>query len=334
MKVALFLALLAAPLAALAQPVPVGATLAGKATLVLRQPLAAEPIQGFSSVTERPDGTYWALADTGHAARPHRADVQVVFHHVYIDWRAGRARLLSAEALRDPDRRLAFPIANAATPARLLTSADINVDAMEVVRDSAWFADDLGPWLIETDLHGRVLAAFAALVDGVPLDAATSRRGFGGLAASRDGRFLYAAFEGPLWSQPGWETSVDGRQYLRILEFDLRARQWTGRAIRYALEAPAHTLADLALLDAGRALVVERGPQFRRIYQVSLEGDEAKKLAFVDLAALDMAEVEGLELVAPDYLVLTSGARREFVLLRAPLILVKGAGGAGHRVAP
>jgi hypothetical protein len=334
MKLVLFVALLAASAAALAQPVPVAATLAGKATLELRRPLAGEPVEGFSSVSERPDGTYWALADTGHAARPRRKDVQVVFHHVYIDWRAGQARLLSAQALRDPDRRLAFPIVNGATPARVLTSADINVDAMEVVHDRAWFADDLGPWLIETDLHGRVLAAFAALVDGARLEAAMSRRGFGGLAASRDGRFLYAAFEGALWSQPGWETSVDGREYLRILEFDLGARRWTGRAIRYAVEAPGHTLADLVLLDAGLALVVERGPQFRRIYQVRLEGEVAKKLAFVDLAALDMAQVEGLELVEPDYLVLTSGVRREFVLLRSPLILVKGAGGAGNRVAP
>ncbi|HEY5899605.1 MAG TPA: esterase-like activity of phytase family protein [Burkholderiales bacterium] len=319
MRLALLLLLLA-PLLGAAQPA-VEATIEGRATLVLRRPLAAAtPIQGFSAVRVRADGTFWALADTGHAARAHREDLQVVFHHVYIDWRAGTAKLLSAHALRDPDRRLSFPIVNETTSSRVLTTADVNVDAMAVVRDRAWFADDLGPWLIETDMHGRVLAAYGAMLDGKPLRSEAARRGFGGLAATRDGRFLYAALEGALWTGAGWEAS-GAREYARILEFDLQARRWSARELHYALDAPGHTIADLAMIDARLALVVERGPQYRRLYKVLFDGEQARKLAYVELLAIKMATVEGLELIDPGYAVLTNADRREFVLLRAPAIV-------------
>jgi hypothetical protein len=314
------LAFVLLPLSVLAQPVPVTASVDGTAALVLRKPLAGEPIQGFSSVRARADGTFWALADTGHAARSYREDVQVVFHHVYIDWPAGSAKLLSARPLRDPDRKLPFPIVNEATSARVLTSADVNVDAMAVIKDRAWFADDLGPWLIETDMQGRVLSAYGAVRDGQPLRSADSRRGFGGLAAARDGRFLYAALEGALWSGGAWETA-QGREYARILEFDVQARRWTARERRYELDAPGHTIADLVMIDSRLALVIERGPRYRRLYKVLFDGVQAQKLAYVELLAIDMAAVEGLELIDPGYVVLTNGDRRELILLRAPALV-------------
>lgn len=319
MRLALLLVLLA-PLVAAAQPVPLEATIEGKAALPLRKPLAAQPIQGFAAVRARADGTFWALADSGHRARPYREDVRLVFHHVYIDWHSGTARLLSALPLHDPDRKLPFPIVSDNTSSRVLTNADLNLDGMAVVNDNAWFADDLGPWLIETDMHGRVLSAHAAMLDGKPLRSDAVRRGFGGLAAARDGRFLYAALEGALWNGAGWEAS-GAREYARILEFDLRARRWTARELRYELEAPGHTIADLVMLDSRLALVLERGPQYRRLYKVLFDAAQAKKLAYVELLAIETGTVEGLELVDPGYVVLASGERREFVLLRAPALV-------------
>lgn len=323
MRAALFAALLVAPLIAASQP-QLAATLVGKSVVAVKGPLKGHPIQGFSSVNARPDGTYWVLGDTGHGAKAHREDLQVMFHHLYIDWRAGKANLLSAQALRDPGRKLPFRIARHASAERLLTTADVNVDAMQVLGDTAWFADDLGPYLIESDLRGRVLGAYPALLDGRAVSAAAVRRGFGGLAASRDRRLLYAAFEGALWSETParWEASAQGREYVRILEFDVQARQWTRRALRYALEANGHTIGDLTLIDARTALVVERGPQFRRIYRVTLEDAEARKSGFVDLLAVNMATVEGLDIIDPGYLVLSNADRREFVLLRSPELLL------------
>lgn len=253
--------------------------------------------RGFSGISLREDGSYWVLDDPA-----------LVFHHLHIDWRAGTGKLLSSEPLRD-------------ATGRALTRAELNVDAMQALGGSIWFADERGPYLVETDLRGRLLAKYATLVDGAAASAAELRRGFGGLAASRDGRRLYAAFEGALWRAGGWEVDAAGREFARVLEFDVAARRWTGRVLRYAFEANGHAIADLRFVDSRTAIVLERGPRFRRIYRVLLENDELLKVAFVELAGIDLPSVEGVEVIEPGYIVLTSGERRELVLLRAPDLL-------------
>jgi len=244
------------------------------------------PLRGFSGINLRFDATYWLLAGPN------------VLHHVHIDWQRGVARSLDSHTL----------------PA-------LNVDGLQVLADAAWFVDESGPHLVETDLHGRLLGKYAALLEGGAVSAAELRRGFGGLAASRDGRFLYAAFEGALWRGGAWETTADGREYARVLEFDLATRRWSGRSLRYPLEANGNTLADLRFVDARTAIVVERGAGLRRIYRVLVEAGELVKVAFVDLGALDLGSVEGVEIVEPGYLVLASGERSAIVLLRAPDLL-------------
>jgi len=317
MRLALLLLAVFTVNAALAQA-QLAATLAGRSSLLLETPLKGEPIQGFSSIVLAPDGSYWAMADTGHGAAKRRAEVSVVFHHIDIDWIQGIAKLLSEEPLRAPDRKLPFRLVNEQSRERLLTAADLNVDAMQVVGYSVWLADDFGPYLVESTLHGKVLAAYAA-----PYDASRVRRGFGGLAALASRRLLYAAFEGALWdaAESRWERLPEGREFVRILEFDLRARKWTGRELRYPLDANGHSIADLRMIDAATALVLERGPGFRRIYRVALADSVMRKLAFVDLAAVEMATAEGMEVVDPGYVALSNGDRREFVLLRARPLL-------------
>lgn len=315
MRASLLALALLASLPCLAQS-PVAATVEGRAELAARALPRGHPVQGFSSINLRPDGTYWVLGDTHHAAQHYREDVRVVFHHVYVDFLKGGARLLSAAALHDPDRKLPFRIATEGSPGSFVTTADLNVDAMQVLDTTAWFADDLGPLLVESDLRGRVLSAYAA-----PVAAAAVRRGFGGLSALPGGRFLYAAFEGALWLDGRWETGADARQYARILEFDLLERRFTGRTLRYRLEADGNAIADLALIDARSALVVERGAGWRRVYRVALDGDEARKIAFAELGGLAMGVVEGVAVVPPWYVVLSDGQRREFVLLRSPDLL-------------
>jgi len=75
------------------------------------------------------------------------------------------------------------------------------------------------------------------------------------------------------------------------------------------------------MIDTATALVLERGPGFRRIYRVALADNVLRKLAFVDLAAVEMATAEGMEVVDPGYVALSNGDRREFVLLRARPLL-------------
>lgn len=199
-------------------------------------------------------------------------------HHVYIDWQRGSGRILDTEKLPE------------ATHAR----------AMQVLGDSIWLADDRGPSLVEADWHGRLLGQYAV------------RGAFGGLAASRDGRFLYAAFA---------QAMSNGAPYARLLEFEVAKRRWTGRSLRYPLEAAGNEITDLRFVDARTALVVERGAALRRIYRALVAGDELVKAAFVDLSTLKLAAVDGIEIVEPGYIVLSSAERRELVLLRSPDLL-------------
>ena len=109
-----------------------------------------------------------------------------------------------------------------------------------------------------------------------------------------------------------------GRRLLRILEFDVARRAYTGKQWRYPLEASGHAIGDFNLIDATRALVIERdnkegdprlrctaGPKpdcfaepaaFKRVYLVDLAraNDQGvlEKLAYIDLLAI--ADPDGI----------------------------------------
>jgi len=146
-------------------------------------------------------------------------------------------------------------------------------------------------------------------------------RGYEGMAASKDGRFLYPLLEGPLWQvndgKGGWETTKDGREVLRILEFDIAARAFTNRSWKYVLEANGNNIGDFNMIDADTALIIERdngegdpadactgAPQpncqnvpakFKRIYKIDLSQADAdgvvKKVGYIDL--MNIADPQG-----------------------------------------
>lgn len=138
-------------------------------------------------------------------------------------------------------------------------------------------------------------------------------RGFEGMAASKDGRFLYPLLEGPLWNDEdkAWEQK-EGRDYLRILEFDVAKGEWTGRSWKYRLEQNGNNIGDFNMIDADTGLIIERdngeglpehacdGParpdcqnvpaKFKRIYKISLKEADGegfvKKIGHIDLLAI------------------------------------------------
>ena len=139
------------------------------------------------------------------------------------------------------------------------------------------------------------------------------------MAASKDGRFLYPLLEGPLWvdADKKWEAK-DGREFLRILEFDVAKGEWTGRSWKYLLEANGNNIGDFNMIDADTGLIIERdngegeadeacnGPprpdcqnvpaKMKRVYKVSLADADAegfvKKIGFIDL--MDIADPNGV----------------------------------------
>jgi len=136
-------------------------------------------------------------------------------------------------------------------------------------------------------------------------------KGYEGMASSQDGSKLYALLEGALWndSAKAYEN-VGGKQYLRVLEFDVKTEQWTGRHWKYVLEANHHAIGDFNMIDATTGLIIERDngegtadkacpegqkrtdcfhdlAKFKRVYKVEMSdanvGGEIRKVGYIDL---------------------------------------------------
>lgn len=305
-------------------------------------PFQGQPVQGFSGIKTLKDGTYWVTADNGFGSKANSPDAMLAVHRIRPDWKAGKVQVLQTLFLHDPDRKVPFLIVNESTRKRYLTGADFDIESMQIVGEHFWFGDELGPYLIQTDRHGKVLSVHDTLLDGKLIRSPDHHsvttpatpgafstpvrrsRGYEGMAASRNGQFLYPMLEGPLWDDASkqWENR-DGREYLRILEFDVQRGAWTGRSWKYALELRGNNIGDFNMIDDDTALVIERdngeglerdacnGParpdcqnvpaRFKRVYKISLKEADAegfvRKIGYVDLLDIQdprsMARVGG-----------------------------------------
>jgi hypothetical protein len=301
-------------------------------------PFEGQPIQGFSGVKWQKDGTAWVVSDNGFGSKTNSPDAMLMFHQLAPDWASGQIRVQSTVFLHDPDGMVPFNIVNSATSKRYLTGADFDIESIQILGDSVWLGDEFGPYLIRADRRGKVTGVFETRLDGQVLRSpdhftvtapavpggtvatlARRSRGFEGMAASPDGRFLYPMLEGPLWNATAkaWETR-DGKETVRILEFDVQQASFTGRVMRYGLEQAGNNIGDFNMIDANTALVIERDngegdaalacegaarsdcfnvpARFKRVYKIDLSTLDAqgfvRKVAYVDL--LNIADPKGL----------------------------------------
>lgn len=302
-------------------------------------PMRGQPVQGFSGIKPAGGGAYWVLADNGFGSKANSPDAMLAMHRVRPDWKTGAVKLERTVFLSDPDRKVPFLIVNEGTKERYLTGADFDTESIQIVGNTVWIGDEFGPFLISADLLGRVTGVFNTMVDGKPAHSpdhpsismpavpgavsfeARRSRGYEGMAASKDGRFLYPLLEGPLWQvndgNAGWEMK-EGREVLRILEFDIAAKTFTGRSWKYLLDAKGNNIGDFNMIDADTALVIERdngegdpadacngAPQpncqnvpakFKRIYKIDLARADAdgvvKKVGYIDL--MNIADPKGV----------------------------------------
>lgn len=303
---------------------------AGRPTGV-RLPFVGQPVQGHSGIKHMPDGTFWVLTDNGFGTKANSPDAALFLSHYRIDWNVGSVQRLNTVFLHDPDRKVPFRIVHEGTDRRYLTGADFDPEGFQIVGGKFWIGDEFGPYLVRADLNGKVEAVFETMADGKPVVSpdhfrVTSQnpgqpmpetvnlgrsRGFEGLAASKDGRFLYGLLEGPLWDaqKKDWER-VDGQQVLRVLEFSIAEERWTGRHWKYVLSPGATAIGDFNMIDATTALVIERDngegttdkacpagqraencfhdlARFKRVVKIEMNDANAngtvRKIAYVDL---------------------------------------------------
>ncbi|WP_016677040.1 esterase-like activity of phytase family protein, partial [Yersinia pestis] len=126
---------------------------------------------------------------------------------------------------------------------------------------------------------------------------------------SPDGSKLYPMLEGALWDGEKFEN-IDGKRYLRVLEFDVKNQAWTGRSWQYVLEDNQNAIGDFNLIDANHGLVIERDngegtadkacaagaptdkcfsqiAKFKRVYKIAFSDDNVgkpvEKVSYIDL---------------------------------------------------
>jgi hypothetical protein len=255
-----------------------------------------QPIQGFSSILGTSKGDYLAMPDNGFGAKENSPDYVLRVYRIAPDFKtrfggSGSIRVKSFITLRDPQRKIPFPIVadaafypGSAIPVdatlraeRWLTGGDFDIESVREDRDGTlWFGDEFGPFLIHTDASGVVLDAPYALPDvrspQHPLPGAGTpnlprSKGFEGMAIDPAGTVLYPMLEGALTTDP------DQRRLI-ISEFDTIARRYTGRQWFYRLEQAPFAIGDLTTIEDGLFLVIERdnnqgaAAAFKKIYAV------------------------------------------------------------------
>jgi hypothetical protein len=258
-----------------------------------------QPVQGFSSVLRTAAGDYLAMSDNGFGAKPNSPDYVLRFYRIDPDFRAatggsGTIAVESFTTLSDQFHEINFPIvADGATypgtaipvddairSRRLLTGGDFDIESFREAHDGTyWFGDEFGPFLLHTDSAGRVLEAPIPLPGvrspqnpflGGETPNLLASKGFEGMSIAPNGKTLYPMLEGALTTDP------DQRR-LRIHEFDLDGRAYTGRQWFYRLESAAHAIGDLTAVSKNLMLVIERdnlqgaAAQFKRIFLVNLD---------------------------------------------------------------
>ncbi|PJX20462.1 glycerophosphoryl diester phosphodiesterase [Advenella sp. S44] len=294
-------------------------------------PIQGQPLQGHSGIQVMKDGSVWILTDNGSGNKANSPDSMLYLNQYKIDWKSGKFEHIKSVFLSDPDKNVPFRIVHEGTTSRYLTGSDFDPESFQIIGDTLWIGEEFGPFLIKADLEGKVQAIFETQIDGRKIqspdhyqvatpgapnasykDVNLKRsKGYEGMAASADGKFLYPLLEGPVWddSQKTWETA-DGKTVLRMLEFDVAAEKWTGRHWLYPLEAEHHAIGDFNMIDATTGLIIERDngegtpdkackqggdtqscfsdlPKFKRVYKVEFgpqsAGKAVRKVAYIDL---------------------------------------------------
>ncbi|HWT57725.1 MAG TPA: esterase-like activity of phytase family protein [Rhizobium sp.] len=244
----------------------------------LKLPFDDQAIQGFSGIKTMADGTFWTLTDNGFGSKANSSDSMLFLHQMKFDWAANKAEVVKNLFLSDPNKIAPFPIVLEGTDTRYLTGADFDIESIQPVADGFWLGDEFGPYILKVDTAGRLTDVIPTTLDDKPVLSPDNpliqlpgnpaakmpvfnlkrSGGFEGLAKSKDGTKLYGLLEGAIYKDDGQMESVDGHTAVRVIEFDVAAKKWTGRSWLYPFEDKGVSIGDFNMLDDTTALVIER----------------------------------------------------------------------------
>ncbi|AGT08794.1 esterase-like activity of phytase family protein [Paracoccus aminophilus] len=236
-------------------------------------PFIGQPVQGLSgfAMTRDAAGSWFTLTDNGFGTKINSPDAMLTFHLMAPDFETGKVTRKETVFLRDPDHKVPFRIANEGTDTRYLTGADFDPESIQYLDGEIWIGEEFGPYLLHATRDGRILDVFATKLDGnvlagpdtpgiaVPAvpgkDYQVQRSGgYEGMGLQPETNLFWAMLEKPLLVEGG-ETEGD---FLRVMTFDTKARDWTGQSYKFKLAEGAKAIGDLNFIDKTRALVIER----------------------------------------------------------------------------
>ena len=282
-------------------------------------PFASQPVQGFSAILPKWNGHWLAMVDNGFGTKGNSADSRLRWYEIATDWSKGTASVVGYTELSDPQKLVPFKIVNDGLD-RVLTGADFDLESFRQMPDgSFWYGEEFGPYLLHTDVAGKLLdapipapvpAALKPFARGLPFiespdnpafndlpnaDARRaaanlpSSRGFEGMAMSSDGKKLYPLLEGALFDDPV-------RNRLLMQEFDTTTKQYTGNYWFYPMSSAGNSIGDMTQINDSEFLVIERdqaqgaAAKFKQIFKINLGSFNSdgtlKKELVVDLMSI------------------------------------------------
>jgi hypothetical protein len=266
-------------------------------------PFAGQPVPGISGALRAANGSFWGMPDNGFGSQGNSGDFLLRMYHVIPRWKtaaggAGQLVLDRFISLRDPDRKIPFPITNDATADRLLTGDDFDLESVQRGFDGTlWFGEEFGPYLLHTDATGKVLHAPFPLA-GVRApqshepgeQTVRSSRGWEAIAASSDGQRLYAIPEVALL------TDTD-KTLRHVYEFDTTRERWTGRTWTFHAAGDELQIGDAQIIPGKRILFIERddleGPAaaVKDLETIDLDGPRAADGSLPETKVLDLLRI-------------------------------------------
>ena len=276
-------------------------------------PFIGQPVQGMSgfAMNRAEDGSWFVLTDNGFGSKVNSPDAMLFFHRMAPDFETGKVARDETIFLHDPDHAVPFRIANESTESRYLTGADFDPESIQYLDGEIWIGEEFGPYILRVALDGRVLDVFTTMLDGevingpdtpgvtVPAQAGKEFRvqrsgGYEGMALQPETGLLWAMLEKPLLVEGG---ELEG-DFLRVITFDTKAKDWTGESYKFKLAEGAKAIGDFNFIDATRALVIERDNGEGDLSKACAEGAtetstcypvpaKVKNIVLVDTAEID-----------------------------------------------
>ncbi|EEP6732921.1 esterase-like activity of phytase family protein, partial [Campylobacter jejuni] len=259
-------------------------------------PFKNQPIQGHSGIKYIPKkDVFWVISDNGLGKKYNSYDSMLYAHEFKFDFKNSKYELLKTVFFKDSDKKYPYPITTETTKERYLSGADFDTESIQVINDEFYIGDEFGPYLLHFDKNGNLKEVFDVYVEGKKLispdnpslkfsdkpDGENEKfnikrsKGFEAMASSKDGSKLYLLLEGSIYNNNAYENEK-GKEYLRIIEFDVKNKKFTGKTYKYFLEDKSHSIGDFNMIDDKYGIIIERDQKEGTKDKACKEGEDTK----------------------------------------------------------